>query len=66
MSDFESTESHLKKFLLSENYKIVEVSDIPLKRLAVQSGMAVYGRNNICYIDGMGSNFSFIAYYFYF
>ncbi len=63
MSDFETTESRLKKFLLSENYEIVEAPYIPLKRLAVQSGLAIYGRNNICYIDSMGSNFSFIAYY---
>ncbi len=63
MSDFETTESHLKNYLFSQNYKIAEAPDLPLKRLAVQSGLAVYGRNNICYINSMGSNFSFIAYY---
>ena len=28
---------------------------LPLKTLAVRSGLARYGRNNICYVDGMGS-----------
>jgi epoxyqueuosine reductase len=28
---------------------------LPQKRLAVRSGLAEYGRNNICYVDGMGS-----------
>ena len=38
-------------------------NNLPLKRLAVQSGFAVYGRNNICYINNLGRNFSFIAYF---
>ncbi len=28
---------------------------IPEKLLAVRSGLGYYGRNNICYVDGMGS-----------
>jgi epoxyqueuosine reductase len=28
---------------------------LPLKTLAVRSGLAHYGRNNICYVPGMGS-----------
>lgn len=28
---------------------------LPLKTLAVNSGLAKYGRNNICYVEGMGS-----------
>jgi epoxyqueuosine reductase len=28
---------------------------LPLKTLAVRSGLARYGRNNICYVPGMGS-----------
>jgi epoxyqueuosine reductase len=63
MSDFDTTENNLKKVLRSEDYHMIATQNIPLKRLAVHSGFAVYGRNNICYIDGMGSNFSFIAYF---
>ncbi|MBN1799709.1 MAG: hypothetical protein JW822_14125 [Spirochaetales bacterium] len=63
MSDFEKTEMTLKKILLANKYNFISAQDLPLKRLAVQSGLAVYGRNNICYINGLGSNFSFAAYY---
>ena len=34
---------------------------LPFKRLAVQSGLAKYGRNNITYVDGMGSWCKYIA-----
>ena len=30
-------------------------TQLPLKTLAVGSGLAKYGRNNICYVEGMGS-----------
>ena len=63
MSDFDKTEAVLKRILLTQKYNVILAQNLPLKRLAVQSGLAVYGRNNICYIDGMGSNFSFTAYY---
>jgi len=33
----------------------VERAILPNKLLAVRSGLAKYGKNNICYIDGMGS-----------
>lgn len=37
------------------NYKFFYDDWLPHKRLAVRSGLAEYGRNNICYVDGMGS-----------
>ncbi len=63
MSDFDSTEKYLKNFLEPKNYHMECVWNLPMKRLASQCGLAVYGRNNICYIDGMGSNFSINAYF---
>ncbi len=36
---------------------------LPLKLLAVQSGLGGYGRNNICYVPGMGSFFQLAVYY---
>jgi epoxyqueuosine reductase len=63
MSDFEKTENVLNQILLTKKYNIISAQNLPLKRLAVQSGLAVYGRNNICYINGLGSNLSFAAYY---
>lgn len=34
---------------------------LPLKLLAARSGLGVYGRNNICYVPGMGSFVRFAA-----
>jgi epoxyqueuosine reductase len=36
---------------------------LPLKLLAACSGLAEYGRNNVCYIRGFGSFFQLAAYY---
>jgi len=36
---------------------------LPLKTLAVHSGLAVYGRNNICYVPGMGSFLELVGLY---
>lgn len=36
---------------------------LPLKTLAVRSGLAQYGRNNISYVPGFGSFYRLIAYY---
>jgi epoxyqueuosine reductase len=36
---------------------------LPLKTLAVRSGLAQYGRNNITYVPGFGSFFRLAAYY---
>lgn len=36
---------------------------LPLKTLAVRSGLAQYGRNNITYLSGFGSFYRLIAYY---
>lgn len=66
MSDFDTTEKTLRTALRNgshQPYHMIPAHNIPLKRLAVHSGFAVYGRNNICYIDGLGSNFSFVAYF---
>ncbi|UCB57897.1 MAG: hypothetical protein JSV67_04620 [Thermoplasmatales archaeon] len=43
--------------------KTVNVAYIPLKLLAVHSGLGKYGKNNICYIEGMGSFLRLEAYY---
>lgn len=50
-------ESHLNH----EGY-FVERAKLPLKSLAVQSGLAKYGRNNIAYVEGMGSFFRLVAF----
>jgi epoxyqueuosine reductase len=62
-SDFDAADKYLKTFLEGFGYHAVRAYNLPMKRLGVQSGLSEYGRNNITYIDGMGSNFSLTAYF---
>jgi epoxyqueuosine reductase len=55
-------ESLVAKAVGKENYKIATPS-LPLKLLAVRSGLAKYGRNNIAYVNGMGSFLRLTAVY---
>ncbi len=41
----------------------VAAANLPLKLLAVRSGLAEYGRNNIAYVEGMGSFMRLTAVY---
>jgi len=52
----------LKEILIPESFNIFTTT-IPLKLLAVRSGLAEYGRNNICYIPGKGSFFRLMAFF---
>ena len=45
----------LKKIIIEPGYKIEYTRKLHLKLLAVRSGLGKYGRNNICYVDKMGS-----------
>jgi epoxyqueuosine reductase len=44
----------LQNILNSNNYQLYPAA-LPLKLLAVHSGMARYGKNNIAYVEGLGS-----------
>jgi epoxyqueuosine reductase len=52
----------LSRILGNKGY-FVDHAILPLKLLAVKSGLAKYGKNNICYIDGMGSFTRLQAFY---
>jgi epoxyqueuosine reductase len=41
----------------------LERARLPLKQLAVRSGLAEYGKNNITYVDGYGSYHQLLAFY---
>ncbi len=45
----------LEEMLSASGYGRAEAPRVPLKRLAVRSGLARYGRNNVTYVEGMGS-----------
>ncbi|MBH1942100.1 4Fe-4S binding protein [Mobilitalea sibirica] len=62
-SNFEGAEAYLIQYAKDNGYHIKKAKNLPLKRLGVHSGLAKYGRNNITYIDGFGSNFSYAAYF---
>jgi epoxyqueuosine reductase len=61
-SDSEGGRKYIQDALESGGYHLEEQQGLPLKRLAVQSGLAEYGRNNITYIKGLGSNFSYLGF----
>jgi epoxyqueuosine reductase len=45
-----------KEIIKNTNNRIVEISDsVPLKLLAARSGLGMYGKNNLIFVDGMGS-----------
>ncbi|MEW5980701.1 MAG: 4Fe-4S double cluster binding domain-containing protein [Acidobacteriota bacterium] len=50
----ESVQAVLAAWLQQDGYHLAKPR-LPLKTLAVCSGLADYGRNNICYVQGMGS-----------
>ena len=58
----EDVKEELEVILAPEDYHI-EPTVLPLKLLAVRSGLAQYGRNNICYISGKGSFYRLIAFF---
>jgi epoxyqueuosine reductase len=55
-------EDLLAKILGEKGYSSTGTA-LPLKLLAARSGLVQYGRNNICYVSGMGSFLQLIAAY---
>jgi len=58
----DAMEDFLSSLLAKEGYKTTKAL-LPLKLLAARSRLAKYGRNNITYIEGMGSFYELVAYY---
>jgi epoxyqueuosine reductase len=58
----EQVENLLAKMLREKGYTSTGTA-LPLKLLAVRSGLGQYGRNNICYVSGMGSFLQLVAIY---
>ncbi len=51
----------LSNILLPQGYNLFDL-DVPKKLLAVRSGLAHYGRNNLAYIPKLGSYFRLLAF----
>jgi epoxyqueuosine reductase len=60
--DDSRAEEILKNVMGTAGYKILK-AHLALKTLAVRSGLAKYGRNNISYIPRMGSFFQLVAFF---
>ncbi len=61
--DLAASEDEVKELLSQgNNYHFFFDYWLPQKRLAVRSGLAEYGRNNICFVDGMGSLISLFVF----
>ncbi len=63
---YQQTTNRVAEFLagiLKEKGYGIARTALPLKLLAVRSGLAEYGRNNISYVSGMGSFFQLVAVY---
>ena len=50
------------ELLVREGYRVARAV-LPEKTVATRSGLAEYGRNNICYVAGMGSYVELTAFY---
>jgi len=61
-ADFEGAEAWLRTELQSGGYHLAAEPNLPFKRLGSHS-LAAYGRTNITYIEGLGSNFSYAGYF---
>ena len=63
---YEETNKQVKDLLAGilgpEGYRATQAA-LPVKLLAVRSGLGAYGRNNICYVPGMGSFHQLVAFY---
>ncbi len=56
-------EAEVNGLLAFSGYHVCHNNRIPLKLLAVRSGLAKYGKNNIGYVSGMGSYLHLIGLY---
>lgn len=59
---YENVENIINQVLTSHKYSIIRTK-LPAKLLAVRTGLGMYGRNNICYINGMGSFHRLFSFY---
>jgi epoxyqueuosine reductase len=61
------TEEMLRDYILKEVVNEpghrIERAKVHLKLLAVRSGLGKYGRNNLCYVEGMGSMLALYAFF---
>ncbi|MCX6667912.1 MAG: FeS-binding protein [Euryarchaeota archaeon] len=62
-SEIRTTCKEILSKILDKKGHSVDRAILPLKLLAVKSGLGQYGKNNICYVDSMGSFTRLEAFY---
>lgn len=59
----EMLHDYILKEVVNEPGHRIERAKVHLKLLAVRSGLGKYGRNNLCYVEGMGSMLALYAFF---
>jgi len=59
----EMLHEYILKEIVNEPGHRIERARVHLKLLAVRSGLGEYGRNNLCYVEGMGSMLHLYAFF---
>lgn len=54
---------YILKEVVNEHGHRIERASVHLKLLAVRSGLGRYGRNNLCFVEGMGSMLALYAFF---
>jgi len=52
-----------KEIIKKPGHRVERADKLHLKLLAVRSGLGKYGRNNLCFVDGMGNFITLVAFF---
>ncbi len=63
ISSEDLTEIIHKEIIKKPGYRVERADKVHLKLLAVRSGLGKYGRNNLCFVDGMGNFITLVAFF---
>ncbi len=63
VADFADAKNRYSSIAEAEGYHLMHADNLPMKRLSAQSGLGAYGRNNVTYVEGLGSYFLYDAYF---
>lgn len=61
--DFDEVKKRYSSVVEEEGFHLIHADNLPLKRLSAQSGLGAYGKNNVTYVEGLGSYIIYDAYF---
>lgn len=62
-NSYHTVQQYLTEMLQTEDYSLAPARSLPGKALAVYGGIGTYGRNNLLYVEGMGSFLNIFRFY---